>query len=290
MNAKKSLVVLITGCSTGIGRALAAAFARAGHQVIATARRPETLADLDPAPLAALPLDVTSAASIAAAVEAAAARAGRIDVLVNNAGFGLMGPALELPPDELRRQLETNVVGPLAVAQAVAPLMIAQGGGVIVNVGSVSGVLTTPFAGAYCASKAALHSLTDALRMELAPFGVEVMCLQPGGVASHFGDTAAQIVGKILPPNSRYASIARFIEGRAREGQRGAMAADEFAGHVVEAATRPRPPAIFRLAANSIRLPLYRWLLPVGLTDRILTKRFGLDRLRAPAAGEKIGG
>ncbi len=287
MSDKLSQVVLITGCSTGIGRALAAAFASAGHRVIATARRPETLADLDPPPFAALPLDVGDAASIAAAVAAARDRAGRIDVLVNNAGFGLMGPAIELPLAELRRQFETNVVGPLAMTQAVAPGMIAQGGGVIVNVGSVSGVLTTPFAGAYCASKAAIHSLSDALRMELAPFGIAVMCVQPGGVISQFGETATRAVERALPDDSRYRPIVKYIEGRAREGQKGAMPAAEFARRVVEAAMRPQPPAIFRAAANSIKLPLYRWLFPVSLIDGMMKRRFGLTRLRARLLGNQ---
>jgi len=165
--------------------------------------------------------------------------------------------------------------------------MIAQGGGVIVNVGSVSGVLTTPFAGAYCASKAAIHSLSDALRMELAPFGIAVMCVQPGGVISQFGETATRAVGRVLPDDSRYRPIVKHIEGRAREGQKGAMPAAEFARRVVEAAMRPQPPAIFRAAANSIKLPLYRWLFPVSLIDGMMKRRFGLTRLRARLLGNQ---
>jgi len=160
MIPRKNSVVLITGCSSGIGRALAVEFAAQGHQVFATARKIETIRDLEGPRTAVLTLDVTDAASIAEAVKAVADRAGRIDVLVNNAGFGLMGPMAEISLDDFRRQLETNVVGPLAMVQAVAPWMVKQRSGRIINVGSVSGVFTTPFSGAYCASKAALHAMS----------------------------------------------------------------------------------------------------------------------------------
>lgn len=284
MSAPPPRRVLVTGCSSGIGRALASEFARRGHRVFATARRPDSLAELAAAGLDTFALDVTREASIAAAVAAVRERAGAIDVLVNNAGFGLIGPAVELPLNELRAQLETNVVGALAVVQAVAPAMIDRGWGVIVNVGSVSGILTTPFAGAYCASKAALHALTDALRLELAPFGIAVVSLQPGGVISRFGDAATRRLGETARPDSRYTGVAAFIRRRAGEGQRGALDTDAFARRVVELVTRHHPPRIIRLGRHSTRLPLLRWLLPTAWTDYSLARRYGLDRLR-PTAG-----
>jgi NAD(P)-dependent dehydrogenase (short-subunit alcohol dehydrogenase family) len=280
MSDPMSRSVLVTGCSSGIGRALAREFARRGHRVFATARHPEALADLAAAGLSTLALDVTRNASIAAAVAAVLERAGRIDVLVNNAGFGLIGPVVELPLDRLRAQLETNVVGALAVAQAVAPAMIDRRSGVMVNVGSVSGILTTPFAGAYCASKAALHALTDALRLELAPFGIDVVSLQPGGVVSHFGEAATRLLDEVARADSRFAGVSASIRRRASEGQRGAMDTSAFARRVVDLVCRRHPPRIIRLGRHSIRLPLLHWLLPAALTDRSLARRYGLSRLR----------
>jgi NAD(P)-dependent dehydrogenase (short-subunit alcohol dehydrogenase family) len=278
MSDPPSRSVLITGCSSGIGRALAREFARCGHRVFASARHPETLAELAAAGLDTLTLDVTDPRSIADAVATALERAGRIDVLVNNAGFGLIGPVLELPLEAFREQLETNVTGMVAVTQAVAPAMMDRRSGMVINVGSVSGILTTPFAGAYCASKAALHALTDALRLELAPFGVRVVSLQPGGVVSRFGDAATRRLEQVQRPDSRFASLAAFIRRRASEGQRGAMDTGAFARRVVTLAGRRHPPRIIRLGHHSIRLPLLRWLLPVAWTDRSLARRFGLDR------------
>ncbi|HPM75647.1 MAG TPA: SDR family oxidoreductase [bacterium] len=277
---KQNQTVLITGCSTGIGRALALAFHEAGHRVFASARKIETLGELRKKGLTALALDVTDAASIETAVNELFAQTDRLDMLINNAGFGLMGPAAELRLDDVRRQWETNITGPLALAQKVIPHMVERGGGRIVNVGSVSGVMATPFAGAYCASKAALHALSDSMRMELAPLGIEVIMLQPGGIVSKFGDNATKILTDSIRADSYYGKLRTFIEGRANEGQQGAMDADEFARRVVAEVTKAKPPAIVRLGRNSTRMPLLKWLLSPALLDRMLSKRFGLTRLR----------
>jgi NAD(P)-dependent dehydrogenase (short-subunit alcohol dehydrogenase family) len=278
MNPSRN-VVLITGCSSGIGRALALEWARRGHRVFATARRPDGIEGLDVPNVERLRLDVTDAASIAEAVAEVIRRAGQIDVLVNNAGYGLMGPALVDTPEDLRRQMETNVVGVLAMTQAVAPHMLRAGHGLIVNVGSASGILTTPFAGAYCASKAAVHALTDAMRLELEPLGLTVVSLQPGAIRSSFSDTAMQIVGTMSLADSPYGPIREFIERRATTSQDGAMDVDVFARKVVDALSRRRPPRILRFGRHSVMMPLMRWLLPIRMTDRILSRRFGLDRL-----------
>jgi NAD(P)-dependent dehydrogenase (short-subunit alcohol dehydrogenase family) len=279
MAVNRSLVVLITGCSSGIGRALALEFAGRGHRVFATARKPESIADLAGGNIETLRLDVTDEASIMDAVAEAASRAGGLDVIVNNAGFGLMGPVADLSTADLRRQLETNVVGPHILARTAVPHMVKRGGGIIVNVGSVSGVLTTPFSGAYCASKAAIHSLSDAMRIELAPLGIKVVTLQPGGVVSKFGDNAAsQLAG--TDQRSFYAEMADVIQARAQAGQEGAIDAGEFARHAVDAVLSPEPPAVFRMGANSVKLPLIKWLLPTKASDRFLSKRFSLDRLK----------
>lgn len=266
-------VVLITGCSSGIGYALAEAFHAQGCITYATARKKEALAALASAGIHTLTLDVTRGESIQACVSAIEAQSGPIDLLVNNAGIPVMGPTSELSLAELRLQWETNLTGPVALVQAVVPGMIKRGSGRIVNVGSVSGLLTTPFAGPYCASKAALHSLNDALRMELKPFGIEVLLVQPGGVQSGFGAGA-----KAQTAQRQWKFYARFAEGiakRAGASQEGAMPTPVFAKAFVKQVLAKNPKPVIRLGAGSATLPrLAR--LPVAVKDRLLMKRFGL--------------
>ena len=182
--------ILITGCSSGIGAALAREFGKRGHRVYATARRVESLAALEVEGIRGLALDVNDDSSIARALDTVSREAGHLDLLVNNAGFSQVGAVVDLTREDLRRQYETNVIAPMAVTGQAVPLLRAavakNGGAVVANVGSIVGLFTTPFAAAYCSSKAAVHSLTDALRMELAPFGIHVVSIQPGGVRSSF--------------------------------------------------------------------------------------------------------
>jgi len=270
-------VVLITGCSSGIGRALAEEFVRTGRRVVATARNVETVASVAGPRVLTTRLDVTQADDIERVMAEVLDWAGRIDIVVNNAGLGLIGPMAEVDLADLRRQFETNVVGPVALIQAVVPQFVAQGSGRIVNIGSVSGVTATPFAGAYCGSKAALHLLSDALRMELAPFGIQVITVQPGAIASSFGAHAADGLERYRS-GSLYSSIAEFIEARARLSESDATPATEFAREVVDAVTRPRPPAMLRTGRGSRRLPAIG-RLPWRIRDRVLGRRFGLDRV-----------
>lgn len=266
--------IFITGCSTGIGRALVHAAVAAGHQVIATARRLDSIADLAGPQVQILSLDVNDAA----AIDAAIAAAGDIDILINNAGYGAMGPLLDVSNAALTLQFQTNSFAPVALAQAVAPQMLARRQGVIVNIGSVSGLLTTPFSGAYCASKAALHSLSDALRMELAPFGLHVVTVQPGAIASEMGNNAAQQVEANMPEDSVYAKIRDAVIGRALASQEDTTPADEFAKEVVAAVTQAAPPIVLRTGKKSHLLARLA-MLPHRFTDRMLSKRFGLNRL-----------
>ncbi len=270
-------VALVTGCSSGIGRELVGAFAVAGHRVMATARRPESLADIAREAVATAALDVTSPATIDAAVASCLEWAGRVDIVVNNAGYGLIGPVSELDLAELRRQLETNVVGLVAVTQAVVPHMIGAGSGTIVNIGSASGIIAAPFGGAYSGSKAAVHLLSDALRMELAPFGIDVVTVQPGAVATRFSTTAMGGVDRYRK-GSVYSTVQDAIEARARFSEHRSIGVEEFARAVVAAVTGERPPHTLRLGSGSRLLPFLA-LLPVRLRDRILSRRFGLERL-----------
>lgn len=269
--------VLITGCSSGIGAALALEFHRRGHQVFASARRIESLSALAAQGLHTLALDVNDGASIAIALAALQGNADHIDILINNAGYGQFGAVMDAEPEDLRRQFETNVVAPVALARAALPLLRQSGHGCIANMGSISGIVTTPFAGVYCASKAALHALSDAMRLELAPLGVRVVTIQPGGIVSSFGDTGAAHV--TLPPGSPYTPISRFVLGRAKLSQRGATPVGDFARVVANHLLQADPPAICRSGSQSTRLPLLKRWLPTRMLDRKLQKLFGLDQL-----------
>ena len=201
---------IITGCSTGFGRALAEQLLARGESVVATARRPETLAGLV-APhgdrALALPLDITDADSIARAVTEAEARFGAIDVLVNNAGHGALGTVEDAPLAEARALFETNVFGTLAMTRAVLPAMIARRAGQIVMIGSVAGQIGFPGLAHYSASKFALAGLTESLAAEVAPLGVTVTLAELGPFATLFTRSMG-----IVPPSPHYDLAALSIE------------------------------------------------------------------------------
>jgi NADP-dependent 3-hydroxy acid dehydrogenase YdfG len=275
----KSQTVLVTGCSTGIGRAVARELKARGHRPFATARKLEALADLAAEGIETLQLDVNDASSIESAVAQVVARAGRIDVLVNNAGINLFGPVMELRVDELRAVFETNVVGLMAVTQAVFPAMADRRSGRIVNVGSVVGILPTPFAAAYCASKTAVHMLSDVLRMEAAPFGIAVVVVQPGGVQSNISDSGSRELERFEAPGSRYRLAYEGIRKRAVASQKGAMPTPDFARELVKKAFANPAPRIVRLGAGSDTLPkLAR--MPATMRDQLLSKRYELTKIR----------
>jgi NAD(P)-dependent dehydrogenase (short-subunit alcohol dehydrogenase family) len=274
----KSQVVLVTGCSTGIGRALARELKIAGHRPLATARKLDAIADLAAEGIETLRLDVNDPGSIAAAVDSAIERAGRIDVLVNNAGINFFGPLMEMKLDEVRAVFETNVIGLLAVTQAVFPRMAHQRSGRIVNVGSVVGVLPTPFAAAYCATKSAVHMLSEVLRMEAKPFGVDVVVVQPGGVQSNIADSGSRDLERFRSSDSRYHPAYEGIRKRAYASQKGATPTADFARDVVRLSLANPPPRVVRLGTGADTLPkLAR--MPGKVRDRILSTRYELDKI-----------
>ena len=268
-------VVLITGCSSGIGRALAEEFLDRGNRVTATARNPESLADLAGDRCLILPLDVTDGESIDRAVAETLEWAGRIDILVNNAGYALVGPVAEISVDDLRRQLETNVVGAVAAIQAVVPHMAEKGRGCIVNIGSVSSLLATPYGGAYSASKAALHLLSDALRPEVAPFGIHVVVVRAGGVATNFPEAAGRGLERYHDPSSLYHDKVGAMEERAEMSKNLSMSAADFARRTVDAVTRKNPPAMLKIGGGARIVPAMA-MLPKKLLAKIMGKKFGL--------------
>ncbi|MCO8161422.1 SDR family oxidoreductase [Pseudomonas sp. 21LCFQ010] len=267
-------ITLITGCSSGIGRALADALHAAGHEVWATARKAEDVAALAAAGFTAVQLDVNDAAGLAQL--AARLETHGLDVLINNAGYGAMGPLLDGGVEAMQRQFETNVFAVVGVTRALFPAL-RRNRGLVVNIGSVSGVLVTPFAGAYCASKAAVHALSEALRLELAPFGIQVMEVQPGAIASSFAKNASHEAEQLLDEQSPWWPIREGIRARARASQDKPTPAEDFARGVVAALQRPRPPRLLRLGNGSKVMPLMAWLLPGSLLGFALKKRFGLN-------------
>lgn len=276
MQPSADLVALVTGGSSGLGRALTLELAARGLRVATTARDLARLAGLDRDRVLPLPLEVTDPASRRDAIAAVRSWAGRIDLLVNNAGYALIGPAAELEPEDIHEQLATNVIGPLALTRAVVPEMAARRAGTIVMIGSVSGLTATPFAGAYCGSKAALRMVTHALRMELAPLGVTVVLVEPGAVESAFGERSAAGLARFSRPDSLYQSVADAIERRARMSQDRPTPAAEVAHEIADAVLATSPPARLRVGRGSRLLPLIG-MLPTRLRDRLLARRFGLD-------------
>lgn len=269
-------VALITGCSSGIGQALAQVMLNEGYQVWATARKPQSLAALVERGAVALELDVNNAGQLAACAERLHNEAGRLDVLVNNAGYGAMGPILDADRDTLLKQFDTNVFAPLQLVRATSDLLRASEG-LVINIGSVSGVTTTPFSGVYCASKAALHALSDALRLELTPFGIKVMTVKPGSIASDFGNNATAAI--TIDEQSWFKPWEKAVQARAMASQKSdSTSAHDFALELMSYIKNPLRPEEALIGANSRKMvSLKRWL-PTSILDAQLRKRFGLDK------------
>ncbi|WP_213875223.1 SDR family oxidoreductase [Pseudomonas sp. dw_358] len=270
-------IVLITGCSSGIGRALADAFKEAGHEVWATARKAADVATLQAAGFTARQLDVNDTEALSALADTLEQQGGRLDILINNAGYGAMGPLLDGGVEALQRQFETNVFSVVGVTRALfEPLRRSRG--LVINIGSVSGVLVTPFAGAYCASKAAVQALSDALRMELAPFGIRVLEVQPGAIDSRFADNASAEAELLIAEQSPWWPLREGIRARARASQGRPTPAREVARHVLKCAEMPRVPRLLRVGHGCLALPLMARWLPKGLLEGLLRVKFGLNR------------
>lgn len=271
---------LITGCSTGIGKHLAQAMLNKGYRVIATARTVAKLDNLKAAGATVIALDVTSQSSIDSAMEQIKTAGLGVDILVNNAGYGAMGPVAEMPSAELEQQFATNVFGPVHLVRACVPAMRKQGGGLIVNVGSVSGILVTPFSGVYCATKAAIHALSDAMRMELAPFNIKVMTVMPGAIESEFGNSAEASLARTLAEDSLYQWARDGIQKRAQASQTNPTPVNEFVRILLENMEARNPKAEVAIGNGSTALPLAARILPTKARDWILKQSFGLHKLQ----------
>ena len=192
MRKQNSKVVLITGASSGIGFDAAQTLARQGHKVYAAARRVELMEPLKREGVKVLRMDVTERQSMEEGVKAVLDMEGRIDVLVNNAGYGYFGAVENVTMEEARRQVEVNVFGLAALCKLVLPVMRKQGGGRIINTSSIAGKMVLPFGAWYHVTKYSVEALSDALRMEMKPFGVDVVMIEPGGIKTDWGIIAAK--------------------------------------------------------------------------------------------------
>lgn len=260
MSAGVSRAVLVTGCSSGIGHAIAARLASHGWTVYATARQVATIEDLAGRGCRLLTLDVCDEASMAAAVASVEAAEGAVGVLVNNAGFGLEGAAEELPMEELRRQFETNLFGPLRLTQLVLPGMRRQGWGRLVNISSVGGRITVPGGGAYHASKHAVEAMSDALRFEVRGFGIDVVLVEPGAVVSRWVEKSVADVERRIDPAGPYARFDRAVARRLESAHHGVLAL----------ASRP-PEAVARVVERAISSPRPRTRYVVPAVGHLFT-------------------
>ena len=269
--------VLITGCSTGIGRSTATQLAKAGWTTYATARRTESIKDLEADGCKTLALDVTSEDSMQAAVRAVEEAEGSIDALVNNAGIQEIGAIETVPMDRVRALFETNVFGAARLTQLVLPGMRERGSGRIVTIGSMNGRFTWPGTGYYCATKHALEAISDALRYEVRPFGIDVVLIEPGFVKTPLGKTAAQrrTDGDEGPYASYNAAVAD-VANSYTTGTLGMLACTpEAVAKTVEKALSGdgRPRARYRVAPSAGLFMTTRKLLPDAAFDAFLRSR-----------------
>jgi NAD(P)-dependent dehydrogenase (short-subunit alcohol dehydrogenase family) len=273
-----SKAVLITGCSTGIGRATAEHLASRGWNVYATARKPESIADLAKRGCKTLALDVCDEASMRAAVETVERAEGAVGVLINNAGYGLEGAFEEVPMTDIRRQFETNVFGLIAMTKLVLPAMRRQRRGRVVNLSSMGGKLTFPGGAYYHATKHAVEALSDALRFEVKGFGIDVIVIQPGPIKTRFGDTA---VGNVATTKeSPYAAFNLVLEKQIREAYEGGpmarfAAPPEAVAEVIEKSiTATNPKTRYKVTLAARVLMGLRRVLPDRAFDAFLRTQF----------------
>jgi len=275
----RSQVILVTGASSGIGLAVAREAARRGHRVFASARRPETLAGATG--LRTLRLDVTEPGAAARAVAEILGLEGRLDALVNNAGYAQYGATEDVSAERWREQYDVAVFGAIESIRAALPALRAAGGGTIVNMSSVGGKVTVPFAAPYCSAKHALESISDSLRVELSPFGIRVVVVEPGPVDTRFDERALSEVADILKRPGPYAPYYGDIEA----AMKGAFAAGKVepevvARVVVNALESRRPRPRYRITSMSKLLIPLKALLPHRLMDAAFRRSLKVPRKR----------
>jgi NAD(P)-dependent dehydrogenase (short-subunit alcohol dehydrogenase family) len=282
---------LITGCSSGIGHATALRLHAAGYTVYATARKPGSLADLAAAGITTLPLDVADEASMSAVVRQIAAEHGAVSVLVNNAGFELAGPVEEIPLAEARRQFEINFFGVARLTRLVVPGMRERGGGTIINLSSVFGRFAVPGNAYYAASKHAVAAFTDALRLELAGFGIHAVLIEPTAARTSLNANTTWAVQRDGGPYARFHEDladwhARTYSGPPRNiAGRLAVSPDQVAAAITRAVTVRHPRARYPVGILARGLFALRRWLPAPAFDAFLRTQFPVPRAAASRRG-----
>ncbi|HWY06009.1 MAG TPA: SDR family oxidoreductase [Candidatus Acidoferrales bacterium] len=279
--------VLITGATDGLGRAAALLLAEQGYRVFAAGRSAEKRAELDrhaatkKLPLETLELDVCDDNSVSRAVQQILQKAGSIGVLINNAGVGLMAVVEELKLDDLRRLYETNIFGLLRVTQAVLPHMRQRKSGRILMLSSVAGILTPPTYGAYSSSKHAVEALSNALRLELYPFSIEVILIEPGYIMTNFQQTAKELAQSYVEGStvSPYAKIySGAIAGATTSRRESKTTPEDCARVILHAIEASHPKARYTVTPLAKWAALGRRILPDTLLDSFLRRKFGIVR------------
>jgi NAD(P)-dependent dehydrogenase (short-subunit alcohol dehydrogenase family) len=270
-----SKAVLVTGCSSGIGYATAELLTERGWNVYATARKPDVVSVLEAKGAKVLPLDVTDEESMARAVQTVTDAEGAVGVLINNAGYSQNGAIESVPMDEVRRQFETNVFGLIRMCQLVLPGMREQRWGKIVNLSSMGGRLTFPGGGLYHATKYAVEAISDALRFEVAGFGVDVILIEPGLITTNFGDTSV----KGVPQEGPYAEFNRKVAKATEDAYTGPMSKlgggpEVVANTIVKALEAKRPKARYPVTPSARLMMAQRRMTPDRVWDLMMRAQF----------------
>ena len=278
MGIDKSKPVLITGCSTGIGRATAEQLIDDGWNVYATARRTEAIEDLEKRGAETLPLDVTDEKSMSSAVSEVEKDGGSIGALVNNAGYSQSGALETIPMDSVRRQFETNVFGLLRMCQLVLPGMRKAGEGRIVNISSMGGRLTFPGGGVYHATKHSVEALSDALRFEVGGFGIHVVIIEPGLIVTEFGETAAGSLDEV-EDHGPYAKFNSDVAKVTAEAYKGGMARfgggpETVAKKIEKALTARKPDTRYKVTASAGAVMGMRKMMTDRMWDRFVKSQY----------------
>jgi NAD(P)-dependent dehydrogenase (short-subunit alcohol dehydrogenase family) len=270
---------LVTGASSGIGEATALKLQGLGYTVYGAARRADRMQELAAEGIRPLAMDVTDEASMSAGIAQIIADTGRIDVLVNNAGYGSYGALEDVPIDEGRRQFEVNVFGAVRLAQLVLPHMRGQRSGTIVNVTSMGGKIYTPLGGWYHGTKFALEALSDCLRLEVKPFGIDVVVIEPGGIATEWGDIAADNVEETSghgPYAAQADAVARTL--RSESGGSRNSPPSVVAEAIGKAVTASTPKTRYAMGFGAKPLITARALLGDRQFDAVISRAIGLPR------------
>ncbi len=281
---------LVTGASSGIGEAAAVRLKNAGFTVYAAARRVERMTALADAGVHVLKMDVTDDKSMVAGVKQIVADTGRIDVLVNNAGYGSYGAVEDVAMSEARYQFEVNVFGLARLSQLVVPHMREQRSGRIINISSIGGRMYEPLGGWYHATKFAVEGLSDSMRMELRPFGVKVVVIEPAGIRTEWSGIAAENLRK-ASAGSAYAEQAEHVGAFLDLAESPAVtsSSDVVAKKIVKAATVGHPRTRYPVGKGAGSILFTRWLLPARAFDAVMSSMYGLAKVLAKRLARPTG-